>query len=194
MPAPDSTAPAFEVTLFRNAEGRITKRVELGTDGKLNIDGAPGLYRGTARRVRYDSLANFAEALTRCPANECFGLGQLVDGLEDEVNVVTIEKLNGGATARRISRSPEFFHYRPGPGVIAIDSDTKGQPDDVRARVEAAGGVWSALVQAMPELAGRARVRASTTAGLSAAASRSPAARVSTFTYWWRISLTLTAF
>ena len=169
-PAPDSTAPAFEVTLFRNAEGRITKSVELGTGGKLNIDGAPGLYRGTARRVRYDSLANFAEALTRCPANECFGLGQLVDGLEDEVSVVTIEKLNGGATARRISRSAEFFHYRPGPGVIAIDSDTKGQPDDVRARVEAAGGVWSALVQAIPELAGVGRVvRASTTAGLSAA-------------------------
>ena len=128
------------------------------------------LWQGRARRVRFSSLADFAEALTRCPPNEAFGLGQLIDGLEDEVEIVTIEKLNGGGSASRISRSAEFFHYRPGPGVIAIDSDTKGQPDDVRARVEAAGGVWDALVKAMPELEGVGRVlRASTTAGLRAA-------------------------
>ena len=126
--------------------------------------------RGSAWRVRYSSLADFAEALTRCPSSEAFGLGQLVDGLEDKVTVVTIQKLNGGGSASRISRSAEFFHYRPGPGVIAIDFDTKGQPDDVRARVEAAGGVWSALVKAIPELEGVGRVlRASTTAGLRAA-------------------------
>ena len=161
---------SFEVTGFRTAQGRITKRVELDGEGNLKIDAAPTLWRGSAWRARYNSLDEFAEALTRCPPSEAFGLGQLVDGLEDKVEVVTIPKLNGGGTASRISRSAEFFHYRPGPGVIAINSDTKGMPADVRARVEAAGGVWCALVEAIPELEGVGRVlRASTTAGLSAA-------------------------
>jgi hypothetical protein len=167
---PVDAAQSFEVTRFRSAEGRITKRVELDEQGKLSIDTAPALWRGTAWRKCFSSLAEFAEALTRCPSNEAFALGQLVDGLEDEVTVVTIDKLNGGATAQRISRSAEFFHFRPGPGLVAIDSDTKAMPEDVRARVQAAGGVWGALVKAMPELEGVGHVlRASTTAGLSAA-------------------------
>jgi hypothetical protein len=112
-PEPASgTAQSFEVTLFRNAEGRITKRVELDDLGELNIDGAPTLWHGTARRVRYSSLADFAKALTRCRSNEAFGLGQLADGLEDEVTIVTADKLNGGGSASRISRSAEFG----GPG------------------------------------------------------------------------------
>jgi hypothetical protein len=61
-PEPASgTAQSFEVTLFRNAEGRITKRVELDDLGELNIDGAPTLWHGTARRVRYSSSADFAK-------------------------------------------------------------------------------------------------------------------------------------
>ena len=193
-PADTAAAKSFEVTGFRTAQGWITKRVELDGEGNLKIDGAPTLWRGNAWRVRYGSLADFAEALTRCPSNEAFGLGQLIDGLEDEVDVVTIQRLNGGGSASRISRSAEFFHFRPGRGVIAIDSDTKGQPDDVRARVEAAGGVWGALVKAVPELEGVGRVlRASTTAGSAQQASRSPAAAANTSMCWWRTSPTPSA-
>src|SRR5262249_43077393 len=49
------------------------------------------------------------------------------------------------------------------PGVF----DSKGMPDEVKAKIYAAGGMWEALLTVAHELAGAARVsRASTSAGL----------------------------
>ena len=43
-PADTAAAQSFEVTGFRTAQGRITKRVELDDEGNLKIDGAPTLW------------------------------------------------------------------------------------------------------------------------------------------------------
>ncbi len=112
-PADTAAAKSFEVTGFRTAQGRITKRVELDGEGNLKIDGAPTLWRGNAWRVRYSSLADFAEALTRCPSNEAFGLGQLIDGLEDEVDVVTIQRLDGGGAPDASAGAPSSSTIAP---------------------------------------------------------------------------------
>ena len=51
---------------------------------------------------------------------------------------------------------------------MLIDFDAKGMPTEVAARIEAMGGVWSALTTVAPGLQGAARVsRASTSSGLS---------------------------
>ena len=50
---------------------------------------------------------------------------------------------------------------------MLIDFDTKGMPAEVAARIEAVGGVWSALTTVAPGLKDAARVsRASTSSGL----------------------------
>ena len=54
------------------------------------------------------------------------------------------------------------------PAWMLIDFDTKGMPIEVKARIEALGGVWGALTTIAPGLQGAARVlRASTSSGLS---------------------------
>ena len=54
------------------------------------------------------------------------------------------------------------------PAWMLIDFDTKGMPVEVAARIEALGGVWSALTTVAPALKDAARVsRASTSSGLS---------------------------
>ena len=51
---------------------------------------------------------------------------------------------------------------------MLFDVDTKGMPQPVRDRVKALGGAWSAIVDAVPKLAGAARViRKSSSSGIS---------------------------
>jgi hypothetical protein len=50
---------------------------------------------------------------------------------------------------------------------MLIDFDRKGMPNDIVARIDAAGGAWAALVAAIPGLGAAGRVRrASTSAGV----------------------------
>jgi hypothetical protein len=67
-----------------------------------------------------------------------------------------------------ITRSRDFIDYYPGaPAWALIDFDTKGMPANVAAAIEAAGGMWNALLQVAPGLERAARVsRASTSSGL----------------------------
>src|SRR4029077_815637 len=80
--------------------------------------------------------------------------------------ITTSAKLKDSPGA--ITRSRDFIDYRPGaPAWALIDFDTKGMPPNVAASIEAAGGMWNALLTVAPGLERAARVsRASTSSGL----------------------------
>ena len=168
-PAPSAVSNCdggFELTIFKKTGGPLTKSVGATSEGKLITDSSGcSLWWGWARRARFNSLHEFADALTHCPSNEAFGLGRLRSDLKDEVAVVTQGRLKSGGSD--IARTRKFIDYWPGPGVVPIDHDSKGMPPDVRERLETAGGLWNALTGIVPELAGVGHViRASTSAGL----------------------------
>ncbi|HWX63081.1 MAG TPA: hypothetical protein VN024_31880, partial [Bradyrhizobium sp.] len=101
-----------------------------------------------------------------CRSDQAIALGALKAELADSVTVTIPSRLDNHPGA--ITRSRGFIDYRPGvPAWALIDFDTKGMPKEVSDRIDAAGGMWNALLMVAPEIAKAARVsRASTSAGL----------------------------
>jgi hypothetical protein len=176
MSAPTLTsAPGvsmIEITHIVKEGGPLTKRISLAPDGTLLSDGSACIMaKGTAKRANCTTLEAFAASISKCRNHEAIALGALRAGLPDEVDVVTkagLEKLNGSADSATIARTSEYIQHRSGqPGMVLIDVDTKGMPDTVRTKIDAAGGYWNALVSVVPELEKAARVvRSSTSTGI----------------------------
>jgi hypothetical protein len=113
-----------------------------------------------------------ARFISGMPSTDAIALGRLRGDLEGSLHLTTqgkIAALNGSATPNLIARTAEFIGYQPGqPALVLIDIDTKGMPEAVRARIDAAGGFWPALCSVLPALDTTARiVRNSTSSGLS---------------------------
>jgi hypothetical protein len=132
------------------------------------------MWAGSARRVRFEDLNDFAEFINGMSSNEAIALGVLDDALPDQVEVTTkrrLQQLSGTATPNLIVRTADHIMYRPNCAALAlIDIDTKGMPADVQDNISALGGIWKALLLVLPELeiVGHV-VRASTSSGLSRA-------------------------
>ena len=162
----------IEITTLAKTDGPLTKRISLVPDGSLRSDGsACVMSRGRAGRAQFDSLQTFAACIGSLNSNEAIALGALRDGLPDQVQIVTKDKLppaNGAAHSNIIARTGNHISYRPGDRALALlDHDTKGMPSAVRNRIDALGGFWPALVSALPEIATAGRVvRRSTSAGI----------------------------
>jgi len=125
---------------------------------------------GTARRAPLAGVSELATLIGSLESNQAMVLGALRPGLPDEVRVTTKAKLKNGA-ANVIARTAEDVVYRAGrPAFMLFDTDSKGMPDAIAAKIEQAGGIWQALITVLPELEGIARVeRHSTSSGLSRA-------------------------
>jgi hypothetical protein len=160
----------FEVTAIIKEGGALTKRIWLGADGNPKSDGSECVMsRGRARRRRLSGMGQLAELIGGQHANEAIVLGALLPDLPDEVEVVTKHRLNGSARPGLIARTQDFIDFTPGAAAVTlVDFDKKGMPNAVEAQIAAFGGLWTALVSIIPELAEAARVtRLSTSAGLS---------------------------
>jgi hypothetical protein len=157
----------IEVTLLRKGRGILSKRISL-VDGKVVSDGsACAMGHGSAERKKVDGLAGFAKLIDSLRSNECLALGALRDDLPDVVAIAKKDEIT--PESRAVARTAGNLRYREGePAPILFDYDTKGMPDSVARRVEAAGGYWGALVSILPGLASAAHVvRPSTSSGLS---------------------------
>jgi hypothetical protein len=163
------TAAGIELTVFRKADGPLTKRIWLAEDGAVKSDGSECIMaRGQARRFLFGSMQELAALIGGLHSDEALALGALRHDLPAEVEVVTKAKLNGASRPVAITRSQEYLVYRPGErSVVLLDFDAKGMPASVENKLEAVGGYWEALVSVIPELEGIGRIeRASTSAGL----------------------------
>lgn len=162
------TLASLEVTLFTKADGPLTKRISLDTEGRLVSDGSCCvMWEGTASRARLADLGALGNLISSLSSNQAIGLGAMVDDVADQVPVVTKRRQDPQGAA--ITRTADYLVYRPNlPALALIDIDTKGMPQEVKERIDAAGGYWPALLTVIPELAHIGRVsRASTSAGLS---------------------------
>ena len=158
-----------EITLItkRDANPLMSKRIFLTEQGEVRSDGSQCLMvQGTAMRATAETASELAEHIVSCGSDQAIALGALKTELPDLVTITTERKLKDSPGA--ISRSRQFIDYRQEtPAWALIDFDTKGMPANVAAAIEAAGGVWSALLSVAPGLQRAARVsRASTSAGL----------------------------
>jgi hypothetical protein len=162
----------IEITRFIKTGGPLTKRISVGPDGKPKSDGsACVMSHGSARRLRFSNITEFAECIGNLNPSEAIALGALRHGLPDQVAIVTkakLEELNGAAAPNIIARMAGEICYRPKqPAAALLDHDTKGMPRDVEERIHELGGFWSAVVFVVPALANTARImRRSTSAGL----------------------------
>ncbi|WP_439407433.1 hypothetical protein ACNJX9_39460 [Bradyrhizobium sp. DASA03076] len=160
--------PQITLITKRDVPPLMSKRISLDADGKLNSDGSKcRMVSGTAERVSVEKAGDLARVIANCRSNQAIALGALKAELLASVAVTIPKRLDQHPGA--ITRSRSYIDYRPGvPAWCLIDFDTKGMPDEVKAKIDAVGGMWQALLTVAPELANAARVsRASTSAGLS---------------------------
>ena len=158
-----------EITLIRKRDTNplMSKRVFLDERGKTRSDGSHCLMvQGIAERARAETADDLVKHIVACGSDQALALGALKAGLPDLVTITTERKLKNSPGA--ISRSRQYIDYRKeAPAWALIDFDAKGMPARVATALEAAGGVWSALLSVAPGLRSVARVsRASTSAGL----------------------------
>jgi D5 N terminal like len=154
------TQVLFEITVFANSDGKLTKRIKLGEDGSLITTPAATLANGSARRAPITNAGDLVAIIERLNHNEAIALGALRAGLPDPVKVVTKDKLNGDATV--IARTEDFVRYEKGPAFALLDFDTKGKPADI-----VVDDFFETLVEVLPALRNVAHVvRRSTSSGL----------------------------
>jgi hypothetical protein len=158
-----------EITLIKKAGPNpvMSKRIFLDGQNKICSDGSQcQMAQGIATRATAETATDLAEHIMRCGTEQAIALGALRIDLPYSVQITTRAKLkdNGGA----ITRTRDFIDYpKAVPAWALIDFDTKGMPANVAASIEAAGGMWNALMQVAPGLERAARVsRASTSSGL----------------------------
>jgi hypothetical protein len=158
--------PQITLICKRDVPSLMSKRISLTNDGKLDSDGSKCLMvTGTAVRAFAESASDLALIIQSCGSDQAIALGALREDLSSPVDVISKKRLDQKPGA--IARAQGFIDYRPGvPSWCLIDFDTKGMPKQVSDRIDAAGGMWNALLTVAPELANAARVsRASTSAG-----------------------------
>jgi hypothetical protein len=163
------TQTVAEIIIFKKHGGVLSKRLHLDAAGKLENDSSEcRMATGVAVRSVLGSIGEFAEFIDACPLDFALALGQLKGAGGGAVPVVTKRQLRAGVSATAISRSQEFIEYRKGvPGFLLLDYDTKGMPDDVKRRLDDAGGFRAAIETLIPSLKGVATIeRASTSSGL----------------------------
>jgi hypothetical protein len=163
----NNEVPQITLITKRGTPALMSKTISLDEAGKLHSDASEcRMVYGTATREFAATASALVLIIASCGSDQAIALGRLKDELPDRVEVTVPSRLDRHPGA--ITRSRKFIDYRPGSAAWAlIDFDTKGMPEEVAARIEAAGGMWPALLSVAPELAAAARVsRASTTSGL----------------------------
>jgi len=171
-----SAARGMRVTIFEKPpeDGPLSKTIKLDANGKPVSDGsACRMWRGTARSVEVRDLREFSAVIGGLSSQQAIALGSFKAGVGSTdgspVPVVTKRDLTRAGTPKdAIARTKDHFDFPAGAaGVLPLDHDRKGMPSGVAGKLDAAGGLWAAIVGVAPGLARAARVeRDSTSAGL----------------------------
>jgi hypothetical protein len=113
----------------------------------------------------------FADVIAQLKSNQAIALGALRQGLLDDVEIITKDKLDGRKCNNIIARTKDAIEYRAGhPAFVLTDFDQKGMPKEVADRFAVADFIQN-LTKVMPGLRSAAYVlRRSTSVPGSAAA------------------------
>jgi hypothetical protein len=163
----EKASPQITLITKHGPNALLSKQISIDEQGKLRSDASECLMTwGTAARAPAATAKDFAGIIATCRSDQAIALGALKEGLPESVDVTVPSRIKNHPGA--ITRSRKYIDRRSGVSAwCLIDYDTKGMPDKVSARIDAAGGMWNALIAVVPRLARAARVsRASTTSGL----------------------------
>jgi hypothetical protein len=169
----DSASPAAKaaLTVFIKADHTsLSKHIELH-DGRPHNDSSQcRMSAGTAQTVYLSSATALAELINTMPSSKALALGVSRDISAPDTPFPIVAK---GAQQTHSdpavkTRTLADFFFAPGkPAWCLLDFDTKGMPDSIKDRLNAAGGFEAVLTSVIPGLTRTARVsRASTSAGL----------------------------
>ena len=151
QPGDNPGAPdAAEFTLI-HADRAATKSYR-ASNGKPEKTSEAGVSSATAyrSRLRGDTpLTALREALEVLPAEVVLACGAMT-AHGDITPMTTAARL--AATPGAITRTGNWAIYKEGlPGLAALDHDAKDLPDELRARLKAAGGLQAVLASVCPE-------------------------------------------
>ena len=158
-----------QITLITKTDtpALMSKHIAIGPNGHIKSDGSHCLMRrGKAERRTVATATELAGLIQNCHPDQAIALGTLRSDVAEPACIVAQSSLKKGDG--NIARTREYIDYPNGrPAYALIDIDMKGMPAHVKAAIDAAGGVWPALVRIAPGLAAASRVsRASTSSGL----------------------------
>jgi hypothetical protein len=164
--------PGIELTKFVKSgpHAALTKTAHVDETGKIKVDGSKcRMSSGNAYRLPVPSVHALASAINSLGSNEAIAIGTLKEGVSDGAHVVSKRNLPEPEQGDVIARTKDFLIFpKYKAGYILFDIDTKGMLQPIRERIATLGGAWPAIVDAMPKLAGAARViRKSSSSGIS---------------------------
>jgi hypothetical protein len=145
----------------------MSKRISLDAKGEIKSDGSEcRMITGTAERAHVTTATALAAIIASCRSDQAIALGALKPDLPKSVSITIPNRLK--KKINTITRSRSHIDYIAGAtSWCLLDFDTKQMPDEIKARITAAGSMWNALLTVAPDVAKAARVsRASTTTGL----------------------------
>ena len=131
-----SLVPQITLITKRGTPSLMSKRIFLDGQGKLQSDASGCLMvEGTAGRASAATSYDLARLIANCRSDQAIALGSLKYELPDQVDVTVPSRLDRQPGA--ITRSRTFIDYSSGsPAWVLIDYDTKGMPDEVKAKIE----------------------------------------------------------
>jgi len=102
---------AIEFTGLASSVGPLTKRISLGPNGDLIIDGsACNMWQGTAARVLVGTMKEVADYIGSCTHNQAIAVGALDQDRPAQVNIVTAKNLAKGPAGNNCSFSIALRH------------------------------------------------------------------------------------
>ena len=152
------TDPAVRMTVITSDHGPINKTIDVGADGKLvsNSDSCR-VWSGTVETSQPVTLTGLRRhSLGAWRTTQAMILGQIKPEYAkgDAPVPVVIEKKLARAPKGTIARTVKHFEFPAGVAhMMPVDFDKKQMPEEITARIDAAGGVVSLLQEIFPELA-----------------------------------------
>lgn len=159
---------AFRFAIFHKDGGPLSKTISVSETGQPTSNANDcRMTSGVSFNVSVEGIKGFAEVMKALESEQALSLGTIKD-LPDGETVTVVTKNCVAETDGAIARTKDYVEFAAGmPGFLLVDFDQKGMPDDIRNRIEEAGGVWPLIRSVFPDLAAAGYLqRASTSAGL----------------------------
>jgi hypothetical protein len=134
----------------------VSKSIRLQPDNTLLSDGSLcQIQFGWAERVPIDSVNTLARVIEGLRSDQAITLGRMKTALGLQPRPLASKAILPQIQQQyrdTISRSLEYFEFTKGPGIGLLDIDIKGIPDHIKQRIDAAGGIWQVLENAVANL------------------------------------------
>jgi len=159
----------FKLTAYKKVGGPLSKTIAMSEAGEPVSDSTDcRMSAGTACSLSVEGMHGLAEVINDMSSESAISLGTIKDLPDGScVDVVTKKVLEDRPGC--IARSRDFLGFEKNePGLLLIDFDQKGMPEEVNEHIKRAGGCWKLICEVMPALASAGHLRrGSTSAGLA---------------------------